>query len=120
MKHLQKTKKKFGRKRGQRRAFIKSLAKNVILNGRIETTETRAKAIRPVVEKLVTLAKKQTIASLRLLITRVSKEAANKLYYEIAPAHKNRAGGYMRITKLSKIRKGDSSPLAVLEFVDGK
>jgi large subunit ribosomal protein L17 len=119
MKHLQ-SNKKFGRKRGQRQAFMKNLAKNLILKGHIETTETRAKAIRPVVEKLITLAKKQNLASLRLLISRVSKDAATKLYYDIAPQYTNRAGGYTRITKISKTRKGDSAPIAVIEFVEEK
>ncbi|MFA7201857.1 MAG: 50S ribosomal protein L17 [Candidatus Paceibacterota bacterium] len=119
MRH-QKSGTKFRREKGQRNAFIKNLAKNVILKGKIKTTETRAKAIKPVVEKLVTLARKQTLASLRLLISRVSKEAATKMYYDIAPKYTQRAGGYMRITKISGSRKGDNSTMAILEFIDEK
>src|SRR3990167_380966 len=69
---------KFGRKTGKRRAFRKGLAHNLILKGKIETTEARAKEIRPVVEKLVTLAKKQTLSSLRLLLARLPRASPRK------------------------------------------
>jgi large subunit ribosomal protein L17 len=120
MKHLQKSVKKFHRKKGPRAAFIKGLLHNLIMEGSIRTTETRAKAIRPRVERLITIAKKQNVAALRLLLSRVQKESATKLYYEIAPRFMNRAGGYTRITKLSATRKGDSAPQAVIEFLHEK
>jgi large subunit ribosomal protein L17 len=117
MRH-RKTGKKFHRMVGDRRPFLRNLANDVIRAGRVETTEVRAKAIRPVVEKLVTLAKKQTLAARRLVFSRVqNKRIATKLYEEIAPRYAGRAGGYLRITKLATSRKRDGSPLAVVEFV---
>lgn len=117
MRHLKKGK-KFNRKVGDRRAFIKGLVSNLILKERIETTEARAKAIRPAIEKLVTIGKRQNLASLRLLLARVfSKKVAEKLYYEIAPRYKDRAGGYTRIIKTSNMRKRDGVKVARIEFV---
>lgn len=84
---------------------------------KIETTVMRAKEIRPLVERLVSIAKKQQLANLRLLLSRLPKESAQKLFYEIAPRYQNRAGGYLRIIKQAKSRKRDNSPLAVVEFV---
>ena len=108
---------KFHRKTGQRKAFYKGLANNLIMKEKIITTEVRAKAIRPVVEKLVTLGKKQQLASLRLLMSRLPKEAAQKLYYEIATRYQDRKGGYLRIIKQGRLRKRDSARTAVIEFV---
>lgn len=116
MRHLKKVK-KFHRTTGQRKAFIKSLSSNLILKGRINTTETRGKAIKSVVEKMVTLAKKQNLNSLRLLISRVGKPAAMKLYNDIAPKYKGKNGGYMRVIKVSKARKGDAAPMVYVEFI---
>ncbi len=108
---------KFNRKTGPRRSFLKGLASNLILREKIETTVPRAKEIRPLVEKLLTIAKKQQLAGLRILLSRLPKDAAQKLFYEIAPRYKERAGGYLRITKESKSRKRDSAPLSIIEFV---
>ena len=116
MRHLKKGR-KFGRKTGQRKAFIKSLASNLILKEKITTTEARAKEIRMVVEKMVTLAKKQNLASLRLISSRLAKKPALKLFYDIAPKYAEKKGGYMRITKISQRRKGDASKMAQVEFV---
>ncbi|MFA6136123.1 MAG: 50S ribosomal protein L17 [Candidatus Paceibacterota bacterium] len=113
----QKKGKKFGRKRGQRRAFLKGLIGNLIKIGKITTTEIRAKETRSQTEKLLSLAKKQNVASLRILISRIGKTPAQKLFYEIAPKYLDRKGGYIRIIKLSKKRKGDASQMAVAEFV---
>src|SRR3989344_1323422 len=93
---------KFGRKTGKRRAFRKGLAHNLILKGKIETTEARAKEIRPIVEKLVTLAKRQTLPSLRLLLARLPRASAEKLYFEIAKRYVDRNGGDLRIVKKKK------------------
>ncbi len=110
--------KKFHRITGRRRSFMRNLANDLIRAGRIETTEARAKAIRPVVEKLVTLAKQQTLAARRLLFSRLgNKSTTGKLYEEIAPRYSSRAGGYLRVTKLAKSRKRDGGHLAVIEFV---
>jgi large subunit ribosomal protein L17 len=116
MRH-QKENKKFGREKGQRAAFLKSLMSNLILKGKIETTETRAKETQRRVEKMVTLAKKQNLASMRILISRLSKKPALKLYHDIAPKYAERKGGYTRIIKLGKKRVGDASKLCVIEFV---
>ena len=108
---------KFHRERGQRRAFIKGLAHNLIMKERINTTVARAKSIRPVTERLVSIATQQNVAALRLLISRVNKTAAQKLYYEIAPRYKERHGGYLRIIKSAKVRQRDGSPMAMIEFI---
>ncbi len=85
---------------------------------RIETTESRAKAIRPIVECLVTHAKKQTLASRRLLLARLhNATVVHKLYEEIAPRYKDRNGGYLRIIKTMKAQKRSGASLAVIEFV---
>ncbi|MEK9186049.1 MAG: 50S ribosomal protein L17 [Patescibacteria group bacterium] len=108
---------KFHRKIGPRRAFFKGLASNLILREKIETTTARAKEIRPIVERLVSIAKKQQLPSLRLLLSKLPKESAQKLFYEIAPRYKERVGGYLRIIKEAKRRKRDAAPMAIIEFV---
>lgn len=97
--------------------FMKGLVTQLILHEKIETTDARAKELRPATEKLVTLAKKQDIASLRLLISRTSQKAAMKLFYDIAPRYGERKGGYLRITKISKKRVGDAAPKSIIQFV---
>ncbi len=110
--------KKFNRKTGQRRAFMRGLANNVIKKGRIETTVVRAKAIRPVVERAVTLAKKQDLASRRLLLSRFhDKAVVSKLVDDLGPRYKDRNGGYTRIMKTGKLRKRDGVETAIIEFV---
>lgn len=116
MRHLKKGK-KFHRERGQRRAFIKNLANNLIINEKMETTEARAKEIKPVIEKLITLAKKQNLAALRILLSRLNKKSAQKLYYSIAPRYLERKGGYARIIKTGKSRKNDRAKMAIIELV---
>lgn len=117
MRHL-KEGRKFNRKSGPRRSFISGLVSNLIVKGKIETTEARAKEIRPLVERFVTIGKAQNLAALRLLISRIrSKKAAEKVYYEIAPRYKERAGGYTRILKTSRVRKRDGVRVALIEFV---
>ena len=108
---------KFHRKKGPRKSFMKSLANGLIMKEKITTTEIRAKAIRPLVERLVTIGKKQQLAGFRSLISKLPKQAAEKLYYEIAPRYKERPGGYLRIIKQGRVRKRDGTKLAVIEFV---
>ncbi|MEK7590253.1 MAG: 50S ribosomal protein L17 [Patescibacteria group bacterium] len=108
---------KFHRIKGRRKSFLQSLANNLIMKEKIETTVARAKEIRPLVERLVSVAKKQQLANLRLLIARLPKTSAQKLFYEIAPRYQSRAGGYLRIIKQTKTRKRDNSPLATIEFI---
>ena len=107
---------KFGLKRGQRRAFLKILEHNLIMKERMRTTEARAKEIRPMVERLVSHAKKQNLASFRLLLKKLPKVSANKIYYEIAPRYQSRSGGYLRIVKSGGSRN-DGAKLATIEFV---
>lgn len=101
MRHHNKNK-KFGRVRKVRTALMRSLARALIVNGGIETTITKAKALRPYVEKMVTIAKKDTLASRRLIASRLGNDSeASKILHEtIAPKYKERNGGYTRITKL--------------------
>lgn len=117
MKHLKKGR-KLHRQRDQRKALLKSLAANLILKERIKTTLEKAKETKIIVEKLITIAKKQDLSSLRNLKKKLPEKAANKLYYEIAPLYKNRKGGYTRIIKTAERKIRDASFLVILEFVE--
>lgn len=98
--------------------MMSSLARSLVLNERIETTEARAKELRPFIEKLVTKGTKQTIASRRLLAARLGDDtAAKKLADQIAPRFGQRAGGYTRIVKRGP-RGGDAAERAIIEFVE--
>jgi large subunit ribosomal protein L17 len=108
----------FHRTRGPRKIFVRSLVESLVHAGKIETTVPRAKEIRPIVEHLITIAKRQNLASRRLLLSRLTKGATEKLYHDLAPRYKERRGGYLRITKLSSVRKRDGAPLARIEFVE--
>ncbi|MEX2014291.1 MAG: 50S ribosomal protein L17 [Parcubacteria group bacterium] len=110
------SKRKFGREKNQRNALMKSLAYSLALKGKIKTTEPKAKSLRPYMEKLVTLGKKQTLHSRRVLESRVGAEAAKKIAKELAVTYKDRTGGYTRITKMGP-RLTDGSPMAIIEFV---
>ncbi|HCR52310.1 TPA: 50S ribosomal protein L17 [Candidatus Kaiserbacteria bacterium] len=108
----------FHREAGQRRALIRSLARSLVLEERISTTEAKAKALRPFVERLVTYAKKNTLASRRLAVSRLGdKEAVKKLFSTIGPRYANRAGGYTRVTKRAKRGSNDARTLAYIAFV---
>lgn len=109
---------KFGRNKNQRHALLKGLMLAIISHGKIETTEAKAKELRPFIEKLVTKANVGTLASRRLVISRLYNltSEANKLIDEIAPKYKNTPGGYTRITKLPR-REGDASKMAIIEFI---
>lgn len=107
---------KFGRKKNQRQALMKSLARSLVLKRKIKTTEAKAKELRPYTEKLITLGKKETLAARRLLISRVGDDAAKKIAVTLVPEYKERNGGYLRITKMVR-RTSDGSPMAVIEFV---
>lgn len=107
---------KFGRTKAKREAFLKSLARNLIIRRKMTTTEARAKEIRPMVEKLVTRGKNPTLANRRLLIASLGAAATASKVIKIAEAYEGRSGGYLRITKMGP-RKGDAAPMAVIEFV---
>ncbi len=109
---------KFGRNKNQRHALMKGLMLSLIAHERIETTEAKAKELRPAIEKLVTKANVGTLASKRLVISRLYNltAEATKLIDTIAPKYKGRTGGYTRVTKLGH-RAGDASKMAVIEFI---
>ncbi len=110
---------KLGRVRRQRKALLNALAISLVENGKIKTTEAKAKELRPYIEKLITRGKKSSIFSRRLLISRLGSgnvSIVKKIIDEIATKYKDRDGGYTRITKLSP-RQGDGSSMAVIEFV---
>jgi large subunit ribosomal protein L17 len=117
MRHRSKTV-KLKRNASHRRALLANLACSLIEHGRIKTTLGKAKALRPVAEKLVTLAKRDDLHSRRLAIAFLhQKDSVKKLFAEVAPASQTRQGGYCRITKLGA-RMSDSAPMAIIEWVD--
>ena len=110
--------KKLGRDMAHRKALYANLAGAVIEHGRIRTTVTKAKAVKPIAEQLITLgrrgdmhARRQAVAFLR------SKEIVHKLFTEVGPQFAERPGGYLRITRIGP-RPGDSAEMAYLELVD--
>jgi len=115
MRHLKKGR-KFGRTRGQRKALLRNLMSQLILEGRIVTGEAKAREIRPLVEKMVTRAKGGSLAARRKLASQLPSVAAMKLVKLVAPRMENRPGGYTRIIKLGS-RRSDAARLAIIEFV---
>lgn len=110
--------KKLNRTASHRQAMFANMAAALIKHEQIVTTLPKAKALRPVVERLITLAKKGDLGSRRLAVSRMRDETqAKKLFDTLAPRYKARAGGYTRVLKAG-FRRGDNAPLAVIEFVD--
>lgn len=108
---------KFGRKRNQRRALLRSLARELFLHGRIVTTEAKAKEVRPYAEELITKAKKNTVANTRHVAAKLGNNPiVPKLVSKVAPKYVDRNGGYTRIIKLDR-RPSDGSKMAVIELV---
>ena len=117
MRHLKRTA-KLGRTSEHRNAMLANLVCSLILHKRVTTTLAKAKAARPVAEKMVTLGKSGTLHDRRLAVARLHQEdAARVLFKDIAPAFKERNGGYTRIVKMHQ-RQGDSAQRAILEWVD--
>jgi large subunit ribosomal protein L17 len=117
MRHLKRTA-KLGRSPEHRNAMLANLVCSLIEHKRVTTTFAKAKAARPVAEKMVTLGKSGTIHDRRLAVARLHQEGAAKiLFKEIAPAFKERNGGYTRIIKMNQ-RQGDAATRAILEWVD--
>ena len=117
MRHQNKTV-KLGRSQAHRDALLANQVCSLIIHQRIRTTLAKAKAARPLAEKMVTLGKKGTLHARRTAAAYLHQPAAvKKLFEEIAPRSATRAGGYTRIIKLGP-RKSDSAPMAVLEWVD--
>ncbi|MFD2680970.1 50S ribosomal protein L17 [Bacillus seohaeanensis] len=116
---------KLGRTSAQRKALLRDLATDLIINERIETTETRAKELRSVVEKMITLGKRGDLHARRQASAFIRHEVANaengqdavqKLFADIAPRYNERQGGYTRIMKVGP-RRGDGAPMAIIELV---
>lgn len=114
---------RLGRTSDQRKALLRDLVTDLIINGRIETTEMKAKELRKLADKMVTLAKKNTLATRRQAATMIRFEKADekqnalqKLFNDIAPKYADRNGGYTRIYKLGK-RQGDAAEMAIIEFI---
>lgn len=111
-----KTTRKFGRERKVRNALMKSLALSLVLKNKIQTTDAKARELRPYVEKMVTSGRSGTVSARRLLVAKIGKSGADKLVNELSPKYKTRTGGFTRITKLPA-RKSDGALMAVIEFV---
>ncbi|MBB3084897.1 50S ribosomal protein L17 [Geodermatophilus sabuli] len=100
------------------RLMLANLATSLFEHGRITTTETKAKRLRPLAEKLVTFAKRGDLHARRQVMTTIrDKDVVHTLFAEIGPRYQNRPGGYTRITKVGP-RKGDNAPMAVIELVE--
>jgi large subunit ribosomal protein L17 len=107
---------KFSRVRKVRKALINSLARSLVLHQKMETTEPKAKELRPFIEKLVTKGKTQTVAVRRFIGTKVGPKAAKILVDTLSKKYADHKGGYTRITK-TKRRLSDGSKMAVIEFI---
>ena len=117
MKHGRKVP-KLQRDAAHRKALLANLVCSLVEHRRIRTTLAKAKAVRPLAEKMVTLGKRGDLHARRLAVAALRQKAiVTKLFEEIATASKDRAGGYTRITKLGQ-RRSDSAPMAFIEWVD--
>ena len=108
---------KLGRNTSHRRALLRNLTTSVIMEERVETTLSKAKAVRPEVEKLITLGKRGDVAARRLALSYLmTREAVDKLFDTIAPRMGDRNGGYLRIIK-GGFRRGDGGDIAFIELM---
>jgi large subunit ribosomal protein L17 len=108
---------KLGRPTNHRKAMLRALVTYLLENGKIETTVTRAKEVRSVTEKMITIAKKGDLHSKRQIFSFVTKEdVAKKLFDEIAPKYKEANGGYTRIVRIGP-RRGDAAEMAIIELI---
>jgi large subunit ribosomal protein L17 len=110
---------KFGRNTSHRLAMFKNMAAEIVLRGQVVTTLEKAKEVRRVVDKLITKAKNPTLDSKRRVFGLLrNKEAVQILFNDLGPAAKTREGGYTRVLKLSKLRRGDAAQQALIQIVD--
>ena len=108
---------KLGRNTSHRRALLRNLTTSVLMEDRIETTLAKAKAVRPHVEKMITLGKKGDLHSRRQALAWLqTREAVTRLFADVAPRYTDRAGGYLRITR-SGFRQGDNGEKAFIELL---
>ncbi len=107
-----------GSKPAHRRSLMKNLAAEVIDHGKVKTTHVKCKAVQIYLEKLITLAKEDTVANRRLASGRIqNKNAVSKLFAEVAPKYKERKGGYTRVLKMADGRVGDNSKMSFISLV---
>jgi len=108
---------KFGRDSQERKALFRQQAISLILNERITTTEAKAKSLRPVVEKLITMSREDTPYNRKLVLDRLAHTSArDKLFDIVGPRYEGQNGGYTRIFKLG-MRKGDGAEMALIELI---
>ena len=108
---------KLGRPTAHRKAMLRGMVTLLLENGQVETTLTRAKEVRSVAEKMITLGKKNTLASRRAALAYITKEdVVTKVFTELAPLYENRAGGYTQIFKLGP-RRGDAAEMAIVKLI---
>ena len=108
---------KLGRTSDQRRAMLRAMTTYLLENGQIKTTITRAKEVAPVAEKMITLAKKNDLASYRQALGFITKEdVAKKLFQELGPKYAERNGGYTRVVRIGP-RRGDAAEMAIIQLV---
>ncbi|HEX4466900.1 MAG TPA: 50S ribosomal protein L17 [Solirubrobacteraceae bacterium] len=117
MRH-QKTRKKLSRDSAHRKSLLMNLSKEIIEHERIKTTEAKAKAVKPEIEKLITLAKRGDLHARRQALSTLAQDkfAVHKLFVEVAPRYADRPGGYTRILKLGP-RRSDSTEMVFIELV---
>lgn len=109
---------KLGRPTAHRMAMLRGLVTLLLENGQVETTLTRAKEVRSLAEKMITLGKKNTLASRRAALAFITKESVvTKVFNELAPGYANRNGGYTQIFKMGP-RRGDAAEMAIIKLVD--
>ena len=109
---------KLGRPTAHRIAMLRGMVTLLLENGQVETTLTRAKEVRSLAEKMITLGKKNTLASRRQALAYITKgEVVKKLFDEIAPKYEGRNGGYTQIYKLGP-RRGDAAEMAIIKLID--
>ena len=108
---------KLGKTTDQRMAMLRQQVTDFLDNGKMETTITRAKEIKPLTEKMITLGKKGDLAAYRQALSFITREdVANKLFKELAPSYAERNGGYTRIIRTG-VRRGDAAETAMIELV---
>lgn len=107
---------KFGREKNQRNALYKALATALIDHGKIKTTVAKAKSLSQYADKLVTKAKKDTVASRQQVRQELGEKATVKLFSDVAPKFKDKNGGYTKVLKLGR-RLSDGAPMAQVEFI---
>ena len=109
---------KLGRTTAQRKAMMRGMVTLLLENGQVETTLTRAKEVRSIAEKMITLGKKNTLASRRAALAYITKEdVVTKVFVELAPLYAERNGGYTQIFKLGP-RRGDGAEMAIIKLID--